>query len=402
MTRNSTHLASATFLASLVALAACIDGGGSSGSTAAGGAIEVSNMDFGGSAYVSASAMFIATVSTNGAPVPASVLPDANDSCGEFELPTPTPILVPIITTKDVGGAVNLGTGVAAEEITLVRDMSGDEITYNPDEAVQDPAMGTSYDVTLGGGGSEVPETTWVGAFKMPAALSFGGETIEIPMSGDMELTWDPAGADVIILVLYGSETEKLATCTIVDDGAFTLPASLLADLDAYGSITVQAVIEQNETLDGRRVNLVGRSGFGKPYVLVEATTPTPTPTGTATPTPTPAASWSASAAPAVATVDNGSVCDVVSVSQSGNAADVRLDLAGQHSYGASLRGTLQHNGQMIDAFPAGTFAAGAFTLSAQPVAGFTGSATGEWILCVIDVDAFGDTGTLDTWSVHD
>jgi hypothetical protein len=223
-------------------------------------------------------------------------------------------------------------------------------------------------------------------------------------MSGDMDITWDPAGADVIILVIYGSETEKLATCTIEDDGEFTLPASLIADLDEYGSITIQAVTEESKTLDGRRVNLVGRSGFGRPYMLVEAPTPTPTPTGTATPTPTPAGSWSASGSPAVATVDNGSVCDSINVSQSGLAADVTLDLAGTHSYGAALRGTLEHNGQLIDAFPAGTFAAasGAYTLAAQPVAGFTGSATGEWILCVIDSDAFGDTGTFDTWSVHD
>ena len=33
---------------------------------------------------------------------------------------------------------------------------------------------------------------------------------------------------------------------------------------------------------------------------------------------------------------------------------------------------------------------------------GLTGSATGPWTLCVFDTDGFGDTGIVNSWSVHD
>jgi subtilisin-like proprotein convertase family protein len=34
-------------------------------------------------------------------------------------------------------------------------------------------------------------------------------------------------------------------------------------------------------------------------------------------------------------------------------------------------------------------------------VGGLSGSASGEWRLCIVDTDAFGDTGVLASWSVH-
>ena len=43
----------------------------------------------------------------------------------------------------------------------------------------------------------------------------------------------------------------------------------------------------------------------------------------------------------------------------------------------------------------------GNFSFTNRTVAGFSGDASGQWTLCIIDTDAFGDTGVLNTWSVH-
>jgi len=49
--------------------------------------------------------------------------------------------------------------------------------------------------------------------------------------------------------------------------------------------------------------------------------------------------------------------------------------------------------------FPTGS---GTFSFTNRSMTGLTGDASGTWTLCVVDTDAFGDTGTLNTWSVHD
>lgn len=112
---------------------------------------------------------------------------------------------------------------------------------------------------------------------------------------------------------------------------------------------------------------------------------------------------WTGSATPNLATVDNGSACTTLNVSATGNAADVKLDLAGSHAYRSVLRGTLTHNGVTVNAFPTATFptGSGAFSLTARAVPGLSGDAAGSWQLCIIDTDAYGDTGVLNSWSVH-
>jgi subtilisin-like proprotein convertase family protein len=113
---------------------------------------------------------------------------------------------------------------------------------------------------------------------------------------------------------------------------------------------------------------------------------------------------WSASEQPNVPTVDNGQVCRTINVTtSSGNAADAKLDISGIHDFRSILKGTLAHGGKTVDAFPVGTFPTGqgSFSLTSRAVAGFTGSASGAWTFCLVDTDAFGDTGTLQSWSVH-
>ena len=115
-------------------------------------------------------------------------------------------------------------------------------------------------------------------------------------------------------------------------------------------------------------------------------------------------ARWFGSAAPNMPTVDNGSACTSISVADTGDAVLAKLDISGSHDFRSVLRGTLAHNGITKDAFPTGTFpsSSGIFSFSNRSVAGFTGSATGTWTLCIVDTDAFGDTGVLNTWSIHD
>jgi Zn-dependent metalloprotease/subtilisin-like proprotein convertase family protein len=112
---------------------------------------------------------------------------------------------------------------------------------------------------------------------------------------------------------------------------------------------------------------------------------------------------WSASDAPDLPLIDNGTACTTVTVTADGDAADVQVDLVGQHAWRSILRATLEHGGIVATVFSTGTFPSqsGEFRLEDHAVAGFAGSAAGEWTLCIEDTDAFGDTGVLQSWAVH-
>lgn len=111
---------------------------------------------------------------------------------------------------------------------------------------------------------------------------------------------------------------------------------------------------------------------------------------------------WSAERTPNLSTVDDGVVCDSVTVSGPGDAADVKLDIEGRHDWRAALRATLEHDGVTVEAFGAGTFPrqGGAFGFSGRAISGFVGDAAGTWTLCLFDTDAYGDTGVLGRWRV--
>lgn len=112
---------------------------------------------------------------------------------------------------------------------------------------------------------------------------------------------------------------------------------------------------------------------------------------------------WSGSATPNLPTIDNGTACTSLNVTGTGDASTAKLDIAGRHDFRNVLRGTIAHNGVTVAAFPTSTFpsGAGAFSFANRAVSGITGSASGTWTLCIVDTDAFGDTGTLTSWSVH-
>lgn len=115
-------------------------------------------------------------------------------------------------------------------------------------------------------------------------------------------------------------------------------------------------------------------------------------------------AHWTGSATPNLPTIDNGTVCSSLAVAASGDAGAATLNVAGRHDWRSSLRGTLAHNGVTVEAFPINTFPAGpgAFSFTSRVVGGLSGDSSGMWTLCVVDTDAYGDTGLLGSWSVHD
>jgi subtilisin-like proprotein convertase family protein len=113
---------------------------------------------------------------------------------------------------------------------------------------------------------------------------------------------------------------------------------------------------------------------------------------------------WSGSATPNIATADNTTVCSSLTVATAGgDSSQAKLSIAGRHDFCSVLSGTLAHNGTTVTAFPTNTFANGAcnFSLTNRAVGGLSGDSAGTWTFCIRDNDAFGDTGTLNTWSVH-
>jgi len=113
---------------------------------------------------------------------------------------------------------------------------------------------------------------------------------------------------------------------------------------------------------------------------------------------------WSGAATPNLPTVDNGQACNTLTVTSTGDAAVAKLDISGRHDFRSILRGTLAHNGTTVAAFPTATFptGSGTFSFANRAIAGLSGDASGTWTFCIVDTDAFGDTGTLTSWSVHD
>ena len=97
-------------------------------------------------------------------------------------------------------------------------------------------------------------------------------------------------------------------------------------------------------------------------------------------------------------------MCSELTVATAGDASAAKVDLFGRHDWRRVLRATLSHNGVEREVFGTREFrrGGGAFELTSRAVSGFSGSAEGKWTLCVTDTDAFGDSGVLERWSVHE
>jgi subtilisin-like proprotein convertase family protein len=113
---------------------------------------------------------------------------------------------------------------------------------------------------------------------------------------------------------------------------------------------------------------------------------------------------WSGTATPSLPTVDNGMACTSLAVATAGDSSLAQLDIFGRHDFRSSLRGTLTHSNVLVEAFPVNTFPGGigTFNFTNHAVPGALGDSSGNWTLCIVDTDGFGDTGVLSAWSVHD
>ena len=113
---------------------------------------------------------------------------------------------------------------------------------------------------------------------------------------------------------------------------------------------------------------------------------------------------WSDTATPSLPTIDNGTACTSLTVTTGGDSSGVKLDIFGSHDFRSILRGTLAHNSIPVEAFPTSWFpiGSGTFSFTNRAISGLSGDASGTWTLCIVDTDAFGDTGVLTAWSVHD
>ena len=229
--------------------------------------------------------------------------------------------------------------------------------------------VGVACSATGGGGGGNASPTA---SITSPA----NGTTVK----GTVTVTASASDSDGTVAKV----TFKLPDGTTVTDTTAPYSVSWNSTTVADGSAIITATSTDNagasSTASSVTVTVANGTGGG--------TTP---------------GAWSGSATPRTALKDNGTICADVSVAATGNASDVKLSLSGTHTYRSVLKATLAHGGVTATAFATKSFpsSSGTFTVSNKAIAGFTGSATGPWTLCVTDTDAFGDSGALNSFSVH-
>ncbi|MEZ4360027.1 MAG: proprotein convertase P-domain-containing protein [Kofleriaceae bacterium] len=110
---------------------------------------------------------------------------------------------------------------------------------------------------------------------------------------------------------------------------------------------------------------------------------------------------WAALGPKALPLIDHGERCSALSAWDDAPAASARVELTFRHDHAAALRATLRHGGIVVPLFEVGAFPGrgGTFSLR-RALPTMPGAAAGAWTLCLEDVDGFGDTGELVSWSV--
>jgi Zn-dependent metalloprotease/subtilisin-like proprotein convertase family protein len=216
--------------------------------------------------------------------------------------------------------------------------------------------------------------------------LAVTGNGTVASLSLSLNITHTFRGDLVVVLVAPGGQQISIsnraggsADNIILVNQPITVPAGVTAAGTWQLRVQDRAAVDVG-TLNSWSLNIVGNCGGGG------------------------GGNWSGSATPNLATIDNGSACTSLNVvTTDGDSSAAKLDISGRHDFRSILRGTLAHNGVTVAAFPTGTFPSnsGTFSFTNRAVPGLSGSANGTWTLCIVDTDAFGDTGTLNTWSVH-
>lgn len=176
-------------------------------------------------------------------------------------------------------GGVALTTATAST--ALDRQEGGTVLNWQSDltAAGSPAAYGDSFGLSvLGSSGSgdwagfdgiELPDLVTLPAeLNLAGPYAFGnGVVME---RADLPLTWSGSSANPVSIEIWGiagggSGNEYMVTCSVTDDGAFTIPAAVLEELPAIHGVTL-TVSRTDETWvgtrEGRSVRSVGRVDY--------------------------------------------------------------------------------------------------------------------------------------------
>lgn len=177
-------------------------------------------------------------------------LDSASDKCklddfdgGSFDQPT--------VTYFDVGATIS-ANGPDAADIVANRFVDVDGTYYEGYEATA-TSPGT-YVISVSGAGDVAAGE--IGSIVAPSAIDFIGNPVVVPGEPlELEFT-NNTGADVVYIYLEHSIEDIYYTCSVEDDGSFTVPASVTEELDADAYVDIDSSSVDVVEVDGRKVIL--------------------------------------------------------------------------------------------------------------------------------------------------
>jgi hypothetical protein len=165
--------------------------------------------------------------------------------------------------SRDLGASMHLTSGML--DVVLVESSSGGLISYR--SATLGSAGfpgGISYDVVFADAAASAGTHVWTGSLVMPSIPSvtlppgIGSGSVVLATSA-FTIAFDPPGAQDVYAVFTGA-SGKGRVCHVPVDAAFTVPANVASAIPATGTISFDAFNTAHETLEGRRVDVVGES----------------------------------------------------------------------------------------------------------------------------------------------
>jgi hypothetical protein len=175
------------------------------------------------------------------------------DACFSIPGSATTPTFYDFV---DVGDHITLR---GDDNLQLAREMLFSNIFYKAyGDNLAALAAGATYDVEYAGG-------AWQDALRMPAVpvvnapAELNTGLVWFPESGELEISFQPTGADRVYLILQRDYDGVV--CRLADDGAFTLSSSSIAGAPEWGTMVLLAVNRTWVEHEGRAVEVIGTSG---------------------------------------------------------------------------------------------------------------------------------------------
>jgi len=194
-------------------------------------------------------------------PIAVSVATPALDSC-TFTTPGATPTPAAVIS-RDAGSDVQL-SGPASIDMPSANN-AGFLYYMATSLPVGDAAGGATYSVSWPGATGGVEAETFSNALVVPGALSVTAPdfTQVVSLGGDLPITWTGSSstpATITITTVVSASDYGSITCRVTDDGSFTVPGSLIAQLPSgNGTIGVMRSSQAFRSLaDGSQVSIAG------------------------------------------------------------------------------------------------------------------------------------------------